>query len=113
MGHINTLPQIPVSFNNLFLSHHYITATEMSFVNERNPNVDQYFPYQKPAIGAAYPAVWSSHPEHPKGPDHEHLLPPVRFPPECDPAQALPTHHDQGSHLQEQGLGVSHVPVQR
>ena len=55
----------------------------MSFVNKRNPNAEQYFPHQEPTIGAAYPAVWLSHPEDPKAAlDHESLSPPVRFPPE-------------------------------
>ena len=31
----------------------------MSFVNERSPNSEQYFPRQELAIGAAYPAVCS------------------------------------------------------
>lgn len=85
----------------------------MSFVNKRNPNVEQFFPLQEPAIGAAYPAVRLSCLEVPRVPDHDSLLPPVRFPSERDPAQTLPTHNDQGLHVQEQGLGGPDVSVQR
>ena len=40
-----------------------VDAIKMSFVNKPNPNVEQYFPHQEPAIGAAYPAVSVSHPK--------------------------------------------------
>ena len=88
-------------------------AVDMPFVNKRNPNTEPFFPLQEPAIGAAYPAVRSSRLEIPRVPDHDSLLPPVRFPPEQNPAQTFPTHNNQGLHLQEQGLDGRNVPVQR
>ena len=68
-----------ISSNGLFLSRHYIPQTKMSFVNKRNPNVEQYFPHQEPAIGAAYSAVcFIPSAKDPRAPDRESLLP-VRF----------------------------------
>jgi len=46
-----------ISSNKLSLSRYHTAALEMSFINKRNPNAEQYFPHQEPAIGSAYPAV--------------------------------------------------------
>lgn len=89
--------------NNLPRANHHAAAIDMHFVNKPNPNVRQYFLHQGPGIGAAYPVVCV-----PSKGSTELVLPSER-----DPPQALPTHNDKRPNLQEQGLPIAFVPVQR